>query len=176
MPLCQSTHGPSRGNVRLTLAWSFCMWDYQCSASLLRLQKEQWETFLFACLLMELRKRCDALSVWLCLTGFPSKTHGQRFIFVSFVAVVKLQSRHPPHPPLYQMLPWWNLWELSLQPEGDLRAGDNCCIGVSDRLLGGERKREREINCLCSFYVLFSPEAKVWCWFKPCLNMIITQH
>lgn len=76
-----------------------------------------------------------------------------RLVLMAAAGEMRGLSRHPARPPLFQMLPWWNLWVLSQHPDSGLRAGDDCCVRVIDRLRERGRRREGGPNSLRFFDV-----------------------
>lgn len=107
-----------------------------------------------------------------CMCVLPARAVKDLFWLVFMASVETLGlSRHPARPPLFQMLPWWNLWVLSRQPDSGLRAGDDCCVRVIDTLLERERRREGGLNSLCSSWVVLQRSgvdlSRVLMWLSP---------
>lgn len=107
-----------------------------------------------------------------CMCVLPARAVKDLFWLVFMASVETLGlSRHPARPPLFQMLPWWNLWVLSRQPDSGLRAGDDRCVRVIDTLLERGRRREGGLNSLCSSCVVLQRSgvdlSRVLMWLSP---------
>lgn len=136
--------------------WNPVMWVWDCSASpfkqssevILRLSINGAEKQLT---LIKLAEICATPCMCVVLAR-AVREDLFRLVLMADSEILGL-SLHPARPPLFQMLPWWNLWVLFRRPDSGLRAGDDCCVRVIDRLRERGRRCEGVPNSLRFFCV-----------------------